>query len=121
MPSGADNERVDVNADHREIAPAVAVDSAGSSSGSRIGSHHVSANVPHGNAAKGRAPDKTLATANTLNYDKGEGAHAEGLCDTVEAGGEELQGGSGDTQSLEDAGSVVCDNVDLTTVLVKRL
>ena len=92
LPSGADDEGVDVHAHHGEVAPAVAVDGASSGCRGWVGPHHVAANVPHGDAAEGGAPDETLATANALNHHEGKGAHPKGLGDAVEAGGEELEG-----------------------------
>lgn len=113
LPGSADNKRVDVHAHHREVAPAVPIDSASCCGGGRVCFHDIPADVPHRDAAKCGTPDKTLATTNTLNDDECECTHAKGLCNAVEAGREELEGGSRDTEGFEDAGCVVGDDVDL--------
>ena len=92
LPGGADDEGIDVHAHHGEVAPAVAVDGASGGCRGWVGPHHVAADVKHGKAAEGGAPDETLATANALNHDEGEGAHPEGFGDAVDARGEELEG-----------------------------
>ncbi|KAI6776482.1 hypothetical protein HG530_000427 [Fusarium avenaceum] len=54
-------------------------------------------------------PDQTLATTNFLNNPEGEEEHAEGLGDTVETSGEELQRRTWDTETLKDAGSILLE------------
>lgn len=63
--------------------------------------------VPHGYAAEGGAPDEAFSAADLFDDDDGEGDHAEGFGDAVEAGGEELQGGAAYAEGFEDAGCVV--------------
>lgn len=116
MPCCADDEGIDVHADHGKVAPAVAVDVTGCGCGGRIGSHDITTNVPHRNASKRGTPNETIAATNALDNNEGERAHAKGFCDAIETCREELEGGTGDTQSLEDTGSVVSDDVDLIFV-----
>lgn len=113
LPRRANDERVDVYAHHGEVAPTITVNITRSSSSSRIGFHDVSTDVPHRDAAKRSAPNEALATANTFNDDERKGTHAERLRNTIESGREELQGGARDTESFEDAGGVIRDDVDL--------
>jgi hypothetical protein len=113
LPSGANDERVDVHTHHSKVAPAIAVNGACGSGSGRVGFHDVPADVPHGDASQCGAPDESLTATNTFNDDEGEGAHAKGLCDAIEAGGEELEGCAGDTKGFKDARGVVGDDVDL--------
>ena len=116
LPRRTDDERVDVHAHHGEVTPAVAIDGAGCCGGGGVGLHDVPADVPHGYAAKGGAPDETFAATDAFDDDEGECAHAERLRDAVEAGGEEPEGSAGDTEGFEDTGSVICNDVDLSLV-----
>jgi len=63
------------------------------------------------NATESSTPKKTSSTADLFDNVEGKCAHAEGLCDSVEAGGEELGRCSCDTEGFEDSGSVVRDDV----------
>ena len=112
LPSGADDEGIDVDGGHGEVAPSVPLGVTGGGGGGRVGSQDVAADVPERDRAKEGAPDETLATTNALNDEEGEGEHAERLKDAVQSRGEELVAGAGDAEGLKDARGVVGDDID---------
>ena len=116
LPCRADDERVHIYTHHGQVTPTVTVDRTSSSSGGRIGFHDISADVPHGNAAKRSTPDETFAATDTFNDDKSESTHAKGLCDAVETSGEELKRSTRDTERFKDARSVVGNDVNLIVI-----
>lgn len=80
---------------------------------SRSSTHfrYVAANVQHGDAAKGGAPEQALSAADFLDNVECECAHSQGLCNTIESSREELSGGSCNPEGLEDARGVISDDV----------
>ncbi|KAF1738239.1 hypothetical protein CRV24_000162 [Beauveria bassiana] len=107
LPGGADDKGVEVDAYHGKVSRSVTLRHAVGSGASRIGLEDVSPKT-----SKDCAPDETVATTDTLNYDKGKGNHAQRLEASVKTGGKQLGAGTSDAKCLENTRRVVCDDVD---------
>ena len=131
MPGRAYDECVDVNRGHRDVACGTAfcgsccccchwivlqrilVSKPPILSWRRSSTHfrYVSANVQHGDTAKGGTPEQTFSATNFLNDVEGECAHSQGLRNTIETSREKLGRSSCNAKSLKDPRRIVGDDV----------
>lgn len=111
LPRSTVDEAIQVDANHRKVAPATSGAVAGSEGAGGIGFKDVPANIPHRQAADESAVDQTIPATNLLNEPEREDNHTEGLRNAVEAGCKEFGRSAGDAKGLEDTRRVIGDDL----------